>query len=99
MDRHATSGVVSSEATDEGPEPKYPEPADGNRSERSSATAVSVQVSLDDALTEALSARDNDIHMLAHPLVVVRRAPLGALVEIRGGVEPEEADQGDVVES
>jgi glutamate dehydrogenase len=52
-----------------------------------------------DSVTAALSARNVDIHLLAHPLVVVRREPLGALREVRTGVEPEDAAPGDTVES
>ncbi|MGC9670187.1 NAD-glutamate dehydrogenase [Planosporangium sp. 12N6] len=52
-----------------------------------------------DSVTAALSSRQVDIHLLAHPLVVVRREPLGALREIRTGVEPSDAEPGDMVES
>src|SRR3954469_14126003 len=52
-----------------------------------------------DSVTAALSARDVDIKLLAHPLVVVRREPLGAVGEVRAGVEPEDAAHGDMVES
>ncbi|HEV7898422.1 MAG TPA: NAD-glutamate dehydrogenase, partial [Planosporangium sp.] len=52
-----------------------------------------------DSVTAALSAWEVDIHLLAHPLVVVRREPLGALREIRTGVEPSDVEPGDVVES
>jgi glutamate dehydrogenase len=52
-----------------------------------------------DSVTAALTARGVDIHLLAHPLVVVSREPLGALRHIRVGVEPEDAGSGDVVES
>src|SRR3954466_3671545 len=52
-----------------------------------------------DSVTAALSARDVDVKLLAHPLVVVRREPLGALRVVRVGGEPEDADHGDVVES
>src|SRR5258705_7594624 len=44
-----------------------------------------------DSVTSALSSRDIDVNLLVHPLVVVRRAPLGALEEVRVGVEPEDA--------
>ncbi|MDT5037117.1 MAG: glutamate dehydrogenase, partial [Micromonosporaceae bacterium] len=44
-----------------------------------------------DSVTAALSARDVNIHLLAHPLVVVRRDPSGSLREIRTGVEPSDA--------
>ncbi|GGM19266.1 NAD-glutamate dehydrogenase [Dactylosporangium sucinum] len=52
-----------------------------------------------DSVTSALSSRDIDINLLVHPLVVVRRAPLGALEEVRVGLEPEDAEPGDIVES
>src|SRR5690242_14998851 len=39
-----------------------------------------------DSVTAALTARNLDINLLVHPLVVVRREPLGALREIRFGV-------------
>jgi glutamate dehydrogenase len=52
-----------------------------------------------DSVTSALSSRNIDVNLLVHPLVVVRRAPLGALEEVRVGVEAEDAIAGDVVES
>ncbi|MET7392565.1 NAD-glutamate dehydrogenase [Dactylosporangium sp. NPDC005572] len=52
-----------------------------------------------DSVTSALSSRNIDINLLVHPLVVVRRAPLGALEEVRVGLEPEDAAPGDIVES
>jgi glutamate dehydrogenase len=52
-----------------------------------------------DSVTAALSARDVDVRLLAHPLVVVVREPLGALGSIQVGVEPEDAAHGDMVES
>ncbi|MEU7871780.1 NAD-glutamate dehydrogenase [Dactylosporangium sp. NPDC049140] len=52
-----------------------------------------------DSVTSALSARNLDVNMLVHPLVVVRRAPLGALEEVCVGLEPEDAAPGDIVES
>jgi glutamate dehydrogenase len=52
-----------------------------------------------DSVTAALSSWDLGIHLLAHPLVVVRREPLGALRELRTGLEPADAGPGDVVES
>ncbi|NJC73399.1 NAD-glutamate dehydrogenase [Planosporangium thailandense] len=52
-----------------------------------------------DSVTAALSSWNLDIHLLAHPLVVVRREPLGALREIRAGVEASDAEPGDMVES
>ncbi|WP_433084102.1 NAD-glutamate dehydrogenase [Dactylosporangium sp. CA-052675] len=52
-----------------------------------------------DSVTSALSSRNIDVNLLVHPLVVVRRAPLGALEDVRVGVEPEDAIAGDIVES
>ncbi|MGI5244838.1 NAD-glutamate dehydrogenase [Dactylosporangium sp. CA-139066] len=52
-----------------------------------------------DSVTSALSSRNIDVNLLVHPLVVLRRAPLGALEEIHAGVEPEDAIAGDIVES
>ncbi|WP_432835916.1 NAD-glutamate dehydrogenase [Dactylosporangium sp. CA-092794] len=52
-----------------------------------------------DSLTSALSSRNVDVNLLVHPLVVVHRAPLGALEDVRVGVEPEDAAAGDLVES
>src|SRR6266542_2577440 len=45
------------------------------------------------------TAGELDIHLLVHPVVVVRREVFGALEEVRLGVEPDEAGQHDVVES
>src|SRR6185312_15412692 len=52
-----------------------------------------------DSVTAALTARNLDINLLVHPLVVVRREPLGALNEILFDAEPEDAGPGDMVES
>jgi glutamate dehydrogenase len=52
-----------------------------------------------DSVTAALTARNLDINLLVHPLVVVHREPLGALKEIRFDAEPEDAGPGDMVES
>ncbi|GAA2598448.1 NAD-glutamate dehydrogenase [Dactylosporangium fulvum] len=52
-----------------------------------------------DSITSALSSRDIDLNLMVHPLVVVRRAPLGALEKVRVGLEPEDAAPGDIVES
>jgi glutamate dehydrogenase len=52
-----------------------------------------------DSVTGALNARGIDIQQLVHPQVVVRREVLGRLVELRPGVEPEDARPGDLVES
>jgi len=52
-----------------------------------------------DTVTAALASREMAVHLLVHPLVVLRREPLGALVEILPEVEPDEAGPGDMVES
>ncbi|NUO58047.1 MAG: NAD-glutamate dehydrogenase [Hamadaea sp.] len=52
-----------------------------------------------DSITAALSARNLDVHMLVHPLLVVRRAALGELVEVCADVEPDDAIAGDQIES
>ncbi|MBO0871236.1 MAG: NAD-glutamate dehydrogenase, partial [Micromonosporaceae bacterium] len=39
------------------------------------------------------------VHLLVHPQVVVRREPLGRLVEVHADVEPDDAIAGDLVES
>jgi glutamate dehydrogenase len=52
-----------------------------------------------DSVTSALAARNLDVNLLVHPLFVVRREGLGALVEVRLGLEPEDAEPGDIVES
>ncbi|QSB15950.1 NAD-glutamate dehydrogenase [Natronosporangium hydrolyticum] len=52
-----------------------------------------------DSVTGAITARNLDVHLLVHPLVVVRRTPLGALQEAAAEVEPDDAIAGDLVES
>jgi glutamate dehydrogenase len=52
-----------------------------------------------DSVTVLLEGYHLDIHLLAHPLVVVRREPLGALAEVAADVEPDEGIDGDLVES
>ena len=52
-----------------------------------------------DSVTALLTAQHLDLHMLVHPLVVVRREPLGRLTEVAADVEPDDAIDGDVVES
>jgi glutamate dehydrogenase len=52
-----------------------------------------------DSVTGALTSRSLDVHLLVHPLVVVRRTPLGALTEVAADVEPDDAGAGDLVES
>jgi glutamate dehydrogenase len=52
-----------------------------------------------DSVTALLTGHHLDIHMLVHPLVVVRREPLGRLTEVAADVEPDDAIDGDIVES
>jgi glutamate dehydrogenase len=52
-----------------------------------------------DSVTGLLTARQLDLHLLVHPLVVVRREPLGKLSEVAAEVEPDDAADGDMVES
>ncbi|MGC4807172.1 NAD-glutamate dehydrogenase [Micromonospora sp. DT233] len=52
-----------------------------------------------DSVTSLLNAHHLDVHLLVHPLVVVRREPLGRLAEISADVEPDDAIAGDLVES
>jgi glutamate dehydrogenase len=52
-----------------------------------------------DSVVALLSAHQLEVHLLVHPLIVVRREPLGALAEVEANVEPDDAIDGDVVES
>jgi len=52
-----------------------------------------------DSTTALLAERNLDLHLLVHPLVVVRREPLGRLTEVAADVEPDDAIDGDLVES
>jgi glutamate dehydrogenase len=52
-----------------------------------------------DSVTALLTAQHLDVHLLVHPLVVVRREPLGKLAEVAAEVEPDDAIEGDIVES
>jgi glutamate dehydrogenase len=52
-----------------------------------------------DTVTAALATRRLAVHLLVHPLVVVRRAPLGKLTEVCPEVEADDAIAGDIVES
>jgi glutamate dehydrogenase len=52
-----------------------------------------------DSLTAALSARNLDVRLLVHPVLVLRREPLGKLVETCADVEPDDAIAGDLIES
>jgi glutamate dehydrogenase len=52
-----------------------------------------------DSVTGALNVRNLDLHLLVHPLVVVRRTPLGALIGVAAEREPDDAGPGDLAES
>ncbi|HEX8348231.1 MAG TPA: NAD-glutamate dehydrogenase domain-containing protein, partial [Actinoplanes sp.] len=52
-----------------------------------------------DSVTALLTAHQLQVHLLVHPLIVVRREPLGALAEVAAEVEPDDAIDGDLVES
>ena len=58
------------------------------RPRRPTSTTRSIEIVTDDmpflvdSVTAALTARDLDVHLLVHPLVVVRREPLGELAEV-----------------
>lgn len=52
-----------------------------------------------DSITAALTSHNLDIHLMVHPIVVVRREPLGRLTEVAADVEPGDAIAGDLVES
>ncbi|BCB87405.1 hypothetical protein Psuf_047180 [Phytohabitans suffuscus] len=52
-----------------------------------------------DSVTALLTAHHLDVHLLVHPLIVVRREPLGKLAEVAAEVEADDAIDGDIVES
>ncbi|MFI7605708.1 NAD-glutamate dehydrogenase [Micromonospora sp. NPDC049366] len=52
-----------------------------------------------DSVTALLNSYHLDVHLLVHPLLVVRREPLGLLTEVAADVEPDDAIAGDLVES
>ncbi|WP_067505591.1 NAD-glutamate dehydrogenase [Actinoplanes sp. TFC3] len=52
-----------------------------------------------DSVTALLTAHQLEVHLLVHPLIVVRREPLGALTQVEANVEPDDAIDGDLVES
>jgi glutamate dehydrogenase len=52
-----------------------------------------------DSVAALLTAHQLEVHLLVHPLIVVRREPLGALAQLEADVEPDDAIDGDVVES
>ena len=63
----------------------------GHQDSAETATRRSSQIVTDDmpflvdSVNSALIARGLDVHLLIHPLIVVRREPLGALVEVHAG--------------
>jgi glutamate dehydrogenase len=52
-----------------------------------------------DSVIALLNAHQLQVHLLVHPLVVVRREPLGRLAQVEADVEPDDAIDGDLVES
>ncbi|GIH04615.1 NAD-glutamate dehydrogenase [Rhizocola hellebori] len=52
-----------------------------------------------DSVTGALSARNLDVQLLVHPVMVVRRSSDGELLEACADVEPDDAIPDDIVES
>ncbi|WP_430790593.1 NAD-glutamate dehydrogenase [Actinoplanes sp. G11-F43] len=52
-----------------------------------------------DSVVALLTAHNLQVYLMVHPLIVVRRAPLGALAEVEAEVEPDDAIEGDLVES
>ncbi|AEV88290.1 NAD-glutamate dehydrogenase [Actinoplanes sp. SE50] len=52
-----------------------------------------------DSVIALLTAHNLQVHLMVHPLIVVRREPLGALSELEADVEPDDAIEGDIVES
>ncbi|MGX6605762.1 NAD-glutamate dehydrogenase [Micromonosporaceae bacterium Da 78-11] len=52
-----------------------------------------------DSVIALLTAHQLQVHLMVHPLVVVRREPLGAMGELAADVEPDDAIDGDLVES
>ncbi|GAA0801659.1 NAD-glutamate dehydrogenase [Spirilliplanes yamanashiensis] len=52
-----------------------------------------------DSTVSLLTAHQLEVHLLVHPLIVVRREPLGALADVAADVEPDDAIDGDIVES
>ncbi|HEX6969363.1 MAG TPA: NAD-glutamate dehydrogenase [Micromonosporaceae bacterium] len=52
-----------------------------------------------DSVTALLTGERFDVHLLVHPLVVVRREPMGRLIEVAAELEPGDALPGDLVES
>jgi glutamate dehydrogenase len=74
-----------------------------DRSDDGDATVVDIVTDdmpfLVDTVSAALAARGLDVHLLIHPLIVVRREPLGRLVKVLPDAEPDAAPPGTLVES
>ncbi|MEV0900947.1 NAD-glutamate dehydrogenase [Actinoplanes sp. NPDC049802] len=52
-----------------------------------------------DSTIALLNAHNLQVYLTVHPLIVVRREPLGALAHLEAEVEPDDAIEGDLVES
>lgn len=52
-----------------------------------------------DSVIALLTAHNLQVYLMVHPLIVVRREPLGALAQLEAEVEPDDAIEGDLVES
>nr|BFE68306.1 hypothetical protein GCM10020092_016070 [Actinoplanes digitatis] len=52
-----------------------------------------------DSVTALLTAHQLGVHLLVHPLIVVRRTKAGELTQVEADVEPDDAIDGDLVES
>ncbi|HWS36017.1 MAG TPA: NAD-glutamate dehydrogenase [Actinoplanes sp.] len=52
-----------------------------------------------DSVIALLTAHNLQVYLMVHPLIVVRREPLGALAQLEAEVEPDDAIDGDLVES
>ncbi|MFC4067750.1 NAD-glutamate dehydrogenase [Actinoplanes subglobosus] len=52
-----------------------------------------------DSVIALLSAHNLQVYLMVHPLIVVRREPLGALAQLEADVEADDAIEGDLVES
>lgn len=73
--------------------------------ESGDGTHTAVEIAVDDmpflvdSTTGALTCRGWDISLLVHPVMVVRRSPLGELQRVAAAVEPDDASSDDLVES
>jgi glutamate dehydrogenase len=52
-----------------------------------------------DSVIALLTAHNLQVYLMVHPLIVVRREPLGALAQLEADVEADDAIEGDLVES